>query len=102
MIVACGLSRPRTKRPFANERAFSSSSAGTGSEAIAAQLGDDRLDRLVDPVQVDAALRGERARVGVRVVRAEDVVREPAPLANLVKRRDDMPPPSTVESSCTT
>ena len=31
MIVACGLSRPRTKRPFANARAFSSSSAGTGS-----------------------------------------------------------------------
>ena len=34
MIVACGLSRPSTKRPLANERAFSSSSAGTGSVTI--------------------------------------------------------------------
>ena len=33
MIVACGLSSPSTKRPFVKERAFSSSSAGTGSAA---------------------------------------------------------------------
>ena len=34
MIVACGLSSPSTNRPFAKERAFSSSSAGTGSATI--------------------------------------------------------------------
>ena len=83
MIVACGLSRPRTKRPFANERAFSSSSAGTDSRAILPQLGDDRLDRLVDPAQVDARLRAERAGVGVALVAGEDVVREPTPLPYL-------------------
>ena len=83
MIVACGLSRPSTKRPFANERAFSSSSAGHGLGHHPAQLGDDRLDRLVDPVEVDAGLRGEGAGVGVGVVAAVDVVGEPAPLADL-------------------
>ena len=34
MIRPCGLSVWRTKRPFASERAFSSSSAGTGSSAM--------------------------------------------------------------------
>jgi hypothetical protein len=34
MIVPCGLSSCRTKRPFAKLRAFSSSCAGIGSAAI--------------------------------------------------------------------
>ncbi len=34
MISPCGLSSESTKRPFAKLRAFSSSSAGTGSSAI--------------------------------------------------------------------
>jgi len=45
------------------------------------------------------ACRVERPGVSVAVVRPEDVIREPAPaaLAPRLKRRDDMPPPSTVE-----
>src|SRR5207244_3116127 len=51
----------------------------------AAQLAHDRRDGLVDPVDVDAGLRVERARVGVAVVHAEDVVGEAAPLAHLAE-----------------
>ena len=81
--MPCGLSSWSTKRPFAKLRAFSSSSAGTGSSAIRLQLVDDRRHRLVDAVDVDAGLRVERAGVGVAWLSAEDVVGEPAPLAHL-------------------
>ena len=83
MIRPCGLSSWSTKRPLANARAFSSSSAGTGSAAICCSSLDDRRDRLVDAVDVDARLRVERAGVGVAVVDAVDVVGEAAALAHL-------------------
>ena len=83
MFVPCGLSSERTKRPFAYDRAFSSSSAGTGSAAILRSSARIVVDGLVDPLQVDARLRVERARVGVRLVGGEDVVGEAAPLAHL-------------------
>ena len=47
------------------------------------QLLDDRRHGLVDPLDVDACLRVQRAGVGVAVVDAVDVVREAAPLAHL-------------------
>ena len=83
IISPCGLSSWRTKRPFAKLRAFSSSSAGSGSAAIlrsspaiVATASSMRRD-------VDARLRVERAGVGVAVVEPVDVVGEPAPLAHL-------------------
>ena len=70
MIVPCGLSSPRTKRPFAKLRAFSSSSGRHRLVHDARSSADDRRDRVVDPVDVDAGLRGERARVRVASVDA--------------------------------
>ena len=49
----------------------------------AAKLGDDRLDRLVDPIEIDAGLCAQRSRLGVGVVVAEDVVGQAAPLPDL-------------------
>ena len=61
MIVPCGLSSWSTKRPLAKLRAFSSSSAGTGSAARQPELLDDRRHGVVDPVDVDARLGVEGA-----------------------------------------
>ena len=49
--------------PSRTRVAFSSSSAGTGSVGDLAELADDRLDRLVDALDVDAGLGEQRARV---------------------------------------
>ena len=84
MIIPCGLSSWRTKRPLAKLRAFSSSSAGTGSVGDPPELARRSSSTASSMrVDVDAGLRVERAGVGVAVVVAEDVVGEAAPLAHL-------------------
>ena len=83
MTSPCGLSVCSTNRPFATLRAFSSSSAGTGSSAIFRSSATIVVIASSMRVDVDARLREERAGVGVAVVDGVDVVGEAAPLAHL-------------------
>ena len=81
-------SDPRARARGAPSRSSAPSPArrrDTGSAAMRPNSRDDRRDRLVDPLDVDAALGEERARVRVALVVAVDVVREPAPLAHLAE-----------------
>ena len=68
---------------MASARAFSTSSVGHAFVGQLAELGGDHLDGLVGARQIDARLRDERARVGVRAVDAVDEVRKASALAHL-------------------
>ena len=54
MIVACGLSRPSTNRPFERARLLELIGGDRVRDGTL-ELGDDRLDGLVDAGQVDPA-----------------------------------------------
>jgi hypothetical protein len=82
-ISPCGLSSDSTKRPFREAPRLLELVGRHRLGGDLLELGRDRRHRVVDAVDVDAGLRVERARIGVAVVGAEDVVGEAATFAYL-------------------